>query len=107
MKIAEAFVEVRPDTSGFSRDLDRGVTSEVRRSQSGIGRAASGVGTALKFGILGGVAAAGVGVVSLVTKTVGDLGNLQRLSAQTTAAIKSTGGAANVSAMDVVRLSDR
>ena len=101
---AEAKVDV--DQRGFGRfsrsvrDADRSASrfektgGRVRRGLGGVGRAAAAAGGAVGF----------AGLALGVKKAVSEYEEAAKVGAQTRAVIRSTGGAANVSADDVERL---
>lgn len=80
---------------GIGSATERG-SAPARRSLLSVRNVAMGLG-----GVL-----AGGSVLGWAKNTVQALGQVERLGAQTDAVIKSTGGAANVSAKDVARLSE-
>lgn len=94
-EIASAFVSLIPSADGFGRKLE----SEVGSQTKGVGkRLGSGFGKAFALG--GGlIAAAGIG--SLLKDSVGEAREAQKVGALTESIIKSTGGAAKVSAKQV------
>lgn len=82
------------DSSGLSRTM--------RSVDSGLGRTGRSFS---RFGKIaaGGMAAGAVAVGAMVVSVGRDLANMERLQAQTNAAIRSTGGVANVSVRHVAR----
>lgn len=90
MKIAEAFVEVRPKTDGFEAEARRGIESPMKKM-------AAGVGAAL----------ATAGAIGFARGAITEAREAAKVSRLTEAAVRSTGGAANVTADDVGKLSER
>lgn len=104
--LATAFVSIRPDTAGFSSRLSKDVSTSAARAGDAGGKKLSG-GMSRHFK---GIAASLAGVFA-VTKGVeffkgmiDEATEAQKVSRQTAAVIKSTGGVANVSAKDIDRL---
>ena len=119
MSLADAFIRIRPDTSGFSRDARGYLRDEMGRFVAqnnrdlakggkvggglfgrgiarGVGPAVAGIGAAL--------ATAGVG--AFLKSTVAEAREANKIAALTAAAIKSTGGAAKVTAGQVSKLAE-
>ena len=91
--IGEAFVAARPDAKGFGADAEKGVLGSV----TGIAKKAAA--------ILGGAFAAQKGIAFL-KDSVAAARESNAIAAQTAAVIKSTGGAAGVTAKQVDSLSN-
>lgn len=96
-EVGTAFVSVMPTTKGFGRAVEKGVGSDVKKSGSRIG-------TILGRGAVLGVAAAGVALTAFVGSSIKSLARIERINTQTAQVIKSTGGAAGVSAKHVENL---
>src|SRR5262245_13530247 len=101
--LAQAFVRIRPDTSTFRKDTEagiakagRGVTKEGRRQGALFGAS---------FGKLAGVAA-GAGLLKLGADAFGEARDAAKIGRLTAQVIKSTGGAAKISAGQVAKLSE-
>lgn len=94
--IGEAFVAVRPEP-GTERQFADGLRSRLGGPLRGVGKV---VGASLGAGLLGAVAGLGV----IIHTGLGEAMDAARVNAQTAAAIKSTGGAAKVSADQVSAL---
>lgn len=92
--IGEAVIEVRGDTSRLSSDVKRGASPGL------FGKLGASAGKALKYGAIGAAAGIGAGIFSGLKSAA----EYQKIQAQSAAVIKSTGGAANVTAQDVARL---
>lgn len=87
--------------AGDSRSLERSFSS-ASRSIKGFNL---GVGSLVKSAaVIGGVTAAVGGVAAAVRAGVGEFSDATKVAAQTAAAIKSTGGVANVTAKQVDKL---
>lgn len=83
-QIGEAYVRIRPKSDGFEADAQRQIEDPLKRIAKG---AAAAFATIAVGGFLkGGIA---------------ELGEAQKAAAQTTAALRSTGGQANVTADDI------
>jgi hypothetical protein len=98
-----AKLDAHADTSGFDRynrkvsDVNDGHRDLIR----GSGRVRSALGTLF----IGGAAVAGAGALAVgIGHVVGAFRESQRVARQTEAVLKSTGGAANVTAKDVANL---
>lgn len=106
-KIGEAFVAVKPEVDkGFGSDLDRSVVGRAGASGS---KAGKGFGASFKSGltpILAGVGGlfAAAGVAKFFKGTIAEATEAQKVGAQTAAVLKSTGGAANISAAAIGNL---
>lgn len=95
-----AYVDIEPDVSGFGKKVASDVEQSI--SKSGIGASA---GKAIKKSFL--PALATIGSIGLVAKAgFNELKQAEFVSAQTAAVLKSTGGAAKISAEEVDALSD-
>lgn len=86
--IAEETVRIRPDTKGFKNDVERNVGGSLKT--------VAGLATTLF---------AGVAVTRFVGSAISDLEQLSAVTSQTAAAIKSTGGASNVTAAQIRSMS--
>lgn len=95
-------VNILGDASGAKRAF-----GQVQKSANGLGTKMAGVGRKVAKGLAVGVGAVAAGVGALVAGGVKDLINLEKIGAQTASVIKSTGGAANVTAGDVAKLADK
>lgn len=93
-EVGSAFVSVLPSARGFGRKLDSEVGGEVDSAGKRLG---SRLGTAMKVGALGG----GAALVALLKGSADEAREAQKVGALTTQIIKSTGGAAKVSAQQV------
>lgn len=91
--IGEAFIAVRPDTQGFAANAEKGVLGSV----TGIAKKAAA--------ILGGAFVAQKGF-DFLKDSVAAARESNAVAAQTAAAIKSTGGAANVTAKQIDELAN-
>ncbi len=91
--IGEAFIAVKPDTQGFGPSAEKGVLGSV-------GSIAKKIGV-----LIGGAFVVNKGF-DLLKDSVAEARESNRVAAQTAQAIKSTGGAAKVSAEEIGRLSD-
>lgn len=99
-EVASAFVSLMPSAKGFGRATESQIGGEMRTSGSRMG----GVfGKALKVGALAGIAAVGAAFVSGFKDAV----EFQKLQAQTAAVLKSTGGAAGVTAKNITDLASK
>lgn len=87
MNVGEAYVVIRPDTRKFSDEAERDIGGSFKR----IGAT---IASAFVVKEVGSFFAGGVKA----------LANLERLSAQTTAAIKSTGGSANITVAEIEKM---
>lgn len=98
MNVGTAFVEIRPDASGFgpemSRGVQRGIAPVDRQLRSSFRGMARGLG-----GII-----AGVGLVQFFRGAIDEAAEAERVIAQTNAVIESTGGVAGISADHVADL---
>ena len=108
--LATAFVRIRPDTATFKRDTDAAI------GRAKLGDSGKRAGSTFMAGFRGAVA--GVGSVlaaafavkagfDMFSGFVGDAREAQRVSRITAAAIKATGGAANVTAGQVATLANK
>lgn len=103
--LGTAFVEIRPDVSGFGREMDRGVTAQAgrtgetagRRFSSTFGRAVRGLGA----GVIGRQ------LLTFLGDSVRQAEEAQAVLRQTNAVIDSTGGVANVSAEGLAGYADQ
>lgn len=99
-EIADAWVALKPSAKGFGRATESQIGGEMRTSGSRIGGL---FGTAIKTGAVAGAVAVGAAF------TVGLKGAAayQKLQAQTAAVLKSTGGAAGVTADGITKLAGK
>lgn len=92
-------VEILGDASGltsaFKKSEDAG-----NKWQKGLGKLGSGVGKLAKYAGVGALAVGAIGATVAVS-TAKDLARIEKINAQTTAVIKSTGGAAGVATKEV------
>jgi len=89
---------------GDEKDLLRSLNS----SSKGIQRFSVGIGTFVKGALVfEGVRAGVQGVTAALRAGIGEWSEQQKIAAQTAAAIRSTGGVANVTAKDIDRLGAR
>jgi hypothetical protein len=104
-KIGEAFIRVRPDTARFGKDAHPGVK---RAGQSAAKSFGGGFSTVVK-GVLGAavIVAAGRAAKAFAVDIIAAGRDNVRVAKLTEAAIKSTGGAANVSAKQVGQLANK
>ena len=94
-EIASAYVSLLPSAKGFGRKIESEIGGEVKKSGSKLG-----AGFGKMFALGGGlVAAAGIG--SLISSSIGEAREAQKVGALTESIIKSTGAAAKVSASQV------
>jgi phage-related protein len=99
-EVASAFVSLLPSARGFGSKLDSEIGGEVKSSGGRMGKVFGG---ALKVGAF----AAGAGIAAVgaaFTGAVKAAAESEKITAQTAAVLKSTGGAANVTAKDVANL---
>ena len=96
-KAGEAFVEIVPELSKFGSQLSSGVEKEVASKTTRMGQSFQQVGAGLTAGVT--LPLVGLGIAA--TKAFQETAAVQ---AQTAAGIKSTGGAANVTAAQVEAL---
>lgn len=102
-EVGSAFVSILPSAKGFGSKLSSEVGGEVDGAGKKVG---SRFGSALKvgaFAAVGGALLAG----KFVKDSVASLQRIEKINTQTATVIKSTGGAANVSAGHVERLAGR
>lgn len=90
MEIAQAFVRIRPQAGSFESDARREIEEPLRRIA----------------GVVGGLAL-GKQIFDVARAGITELGEAQKAAALTEAAIRSTGGAANVTAEGVSNLAGR
>jgi len=88
-------VVITGDTKGLNRAF-----SDARGSAGGFGKAMKGVGVAA----LGAAGAIGGGLLATLKVGFGEISEAQTVAAQTAAVLKSTGGAANVTAAGMSKL---
>jgi hypothetical protein len=100
MSLATVFVTIRPDTVGFGTRLSKSVNTESDKAgKAAGGRLKSGMakGLAGLGGILAGAFAVEKGV-TFFKDAIGEANEARKVGAQTAAVLRSTGGAANVTA---------
>lgn len=95
MEIASAFVSLLPSARGFGSKLESEVGGEVNSAGKRLG-----TGFGKVFALAGGaLAAAGIG--SFLKDSIGEAREAQKVGALTESIIKSTGGAAKISAAQI------
>jgi hypothetical protein len=94
-EVGSAFVSILPSAKGFGSKLSKQVAPETKKTGTSLG---SSLGKA--FAIAGGAAAA----VGFIKGSIAEAREAQKVGALTASVIKSTGGAANVSAKQVSNL---
>jgi phage-related protein len=99
VEVASAFVSLLPSARGFGSKLDQQVGGETRGAGKRLG-----VGFGKAFAA-GGALIAAAGVGKFLKDSLGEARESQKVAAQTNAVIKSTGGAANVTAASLGKLS--
>jgi hypothetical protein len=103
--LATAFVSIRPDTSGFGARLSKSVSTDAGKAGEKAGKSLSSkFGGALKVGSLLAGAFAVTQGISFFKDMIAEATEAQKVGAQTAAVLKSTGGAANISAAQVGNL---
>jgi hypothetical protein len=97
--------EAARGAQAIPREIDQAMDAAERRVQTGANRMRDDTNTAMR-GLSSGVARgfAAIGGAALITSAVGEVREANKVQAQTAAAIRSTGGAANLTARDVARL---
>jgi hypothetical protein len=95
-EVASAYVSLIPSAKGFAS----GVVKETDKAATTAGKSFGGKFAGSVKGILGG-ALAGLGVTKLISDSLSEAREAQKVGALTTQVIKSTGGAANVTAKQV------
>src|SRR5690349_2466006 len=98
-EVASAYVSLIPSAKGFAT----GVTKETDAAARTAGKRFGGIFSGSLKSVIGG-ALAGVGVTRLLGDALGEAREAQKVGALTTQVIKSTGGAAKVTAQDVGNL---
>jgi hypothetical protein len=101
-EVGSAWVSVLPDARGFGSKLSKQVGGEVSSGGRGIG---TKLGSAMKLGLAGAVVGAGVAAVSFIKGAMDEAREAQKVGALTVSTIKATGGAANITAAQVGKLS--
>lgn len=97
-EIASAYISLIPSAKGFGPAVDRQIGGQLDKSgRLGGSRLAAGMRTAAVAGLATGGAALGAALFSGIKSAAG----LQQITTQTAAALKSTGGAAGVTAKQV------
>jgi hypothetical protein len=99
-EVASAFVSLLPSAKGFGSKLDSQIGGEVKGSGGRMGKVFSGALKVGAFAATAGIAAVGAAFTGAVKAAA----ESEKITAQTAAVLKSTGGAANVSAKDVSNL---
>lgn len=97
-EVAVSYVSLLPSAKGFGRKLDSQIGGEVQSSGKRLGM---GFG---KMFAAGGALLAAAGVGSFLTGAIGEAREAQKVGALTTSIIKSTGGAAKISAGQIGEL---
>lgn len=95
-------LDVKPDVAGLGTGLGTSIDRSMRTQQGRFGALGGQLGGWLKVGALSGVAAIGAGAVAAVREAM----DAEKIQAQTEAVIKSTGGAAQLSADQVSALAE-
>lgn len=98
--VGTVFAKVKPDVDGFGKELADGAEGEVEKNKGLFGGIGSKVGT-----LIGGAFAAKK-VFEIGSAAFGAAEESQKIGKQTEAVIKSTGGAAQVSASQIGDLSE-
>lgn len=97
-EVGSAWVSILPEAKGFGKKLQGDIGPQV----SDTGKKSGSVfGGAFK---LAAAAAAGIGAISFVKDSIAEARESQKVAAQTSQVIKSTGGVAKVTARDVDKL---
>jgi hypothetical protein len=106
-EVGTAFVSIVPSAKGFGSKLNAEAgTASATAGKSSSKRFGSAFSAGFKGAFAGlGIAAAVGGGISLLKSAVGEAREAQKVGALTTAIIKATGGAANVTAGQVSKLS--
>lgn len=102
--LAQAFVRLRPDVSGFKSDAERGIDGAgLGKLGDKHGKAFGGAFTASAGKMLAGVGGllAAIGVASFFKDSIAEAREAVKVGKITEAAIRSTGGAAKVSAAQI------
>jgi hypothetical protein len=100
--LASAFVDVRPDMTGFGSKLESGASSAGDSAGKSF---SSKFGAALKIGAAVAGAFALAKGADFLKGSIDEAREAQKVGAQTTAVLKSTGGAANITAKQIGDLS--
>lgn len=95
-EVASAYVSLIPSAKGFAT----GVTKETDAAARTAGKRFGGIFSGSLKSVIGG-ALAGIGVTRLLSDSLGEAREAQKVGALTTQVIKSTGGAAHVTAEQV------
>lgn len=95
-EVASAYVSLIPSAKGFAR----GVTRETDKAATTAGKSFGSKFAGSVKGVVGG-ALAGIGVTKLITDSLSEAHEAQKVGALTAQTIKSTGGAARVTAKHV------
>ena len=74
--IAEAYVEIKPDTSGFSRELSRDVDKATDKAGGKVGAAGKKIGKGLAIGVAAGAAVAGTGFALFTKEAISNASDL-------------------------------
>jgi phage-related protein len=99
-EVASAFVSLVPSMKGFGSKLDSQIGGEVKSSGGRMGKVFSGALKVGAFAATAGIAAVGAAFTGAVKAAA----ESEKITAATAAVLKSTGGAANVTAKDVSNL---
>jgi hypothetical protein len=102
VSLATAFVDIRPNTAGFGARLSTSVSADADRAGRTAGsRFAGAMKNAMKLGSVLAGAAAVTGGISFFKGAIEEARDAQKVGAQTAAVLKSTGGAAGISAKGI------
>lgn len=96
-EVGTAWVSVVPSAKGFGKDLDRQVGGEVEKTGKSVGKR---FGTAIKGGALA-LAGGAAALTGFLKGSLDEAREAQKVGGLTNAVIKSTGGAAKVTAKQV------
>ena len=102
--VADAAAAVRADMTGFNRDLQQGGEKATRTLGQQLKSVFSPRNLAIA-GVAGGVAIAGA-ITAGLADAVKSLMDIERINAQTDAAIRSTGGAANITRSEIEAMAE-
>lgn len=105
-EVASAYVSLLPSAKGFGRQLDAQVGPQLDTAGRSGGKRFGGVfGSAFRGALAGiGIATAVRGAVGLLSSSLDEAREAQKVGAQTAQVIKTTGGAANITAKQVGNL---
>lgn len=99
-------LEVRPDVTGFGSSLGRGLNGPLDSVGRSSGKRFGGIMGKAALATAGGVLAAGYAAISIGKDAYAEAKEARKVAALTTSTIKATGGAANISAKQVGKLSE-